>query len=427
MNVTFVLFFSFFALMMIGVPIAVSLGASAVLSILLGGMRVPLIIIAQTTFNGVNSFPLMAIPFFILAGNLMSDGGISKKLIQFVNLFMARFRGGLSLVTIGASMIFAAISGSCPATTAAIGGVMNKEMEENGYDKDFIAGTIAAGGTVGQVIPPSIPMVTYSVLAGTSVSTLFLAGVGPGLLMGLAMMIYAYFYSRKHKVPIYKQQLTLKIFFKTLGSSMWALIMPAIILGGIYAGIFTPTEAGAVAAVYGLLVGMFIYKDLKPKRIPQILVDSAVASAVIMIIMATVQTFAYVLTRAKIPQAIAEGMLSITSNKYILLFLFNIVVLIAGMFMQSSAAIALLTPILLPVLTAVGISPYLVGIIFIVNMAIGMITPPVGSCLYVATNITNISFGRVSRAAMPYVLMEVIVLFLITYVEPLSLYLAGVL
>lgn len=425
MNVTFLLFFSFFVLMMIGVPIGVSLGASAVISIILG-MRVPLIVIAQTMFNGVNSFPLMAIPFFILAGNLMSDGGISKKLIQFVNLFMSRFRGGLSMVTIGSSMIFAAISGSCPATTAAIGGVMHKEMEENGYDKDFISGTIAAGGTVGQVIPPSIPMVTYSVLAGTSVSTLFLAGIGPGLLMGISMMIYAYYYSRKHKVPKYKAVITPKIILTTMLSSMWALIMPAIILGGIYSGIFTPTEAGAVAAVYGLIVGLFVYKDLKPKRIPQVLVDSAVSSAVIMIIMATVQTFSYVLTRAKIPQAIAEGMLGITSNKYVLLALFNIIVLIAGMFMQSSAAIALLTPILLPVMTAVGISPYLVGIVFIVNMAIGMITPPVGSCLYVATNITGISFERVSKAAMPYVLMEVIALIIVTYVEPVSLFLAGV-
>lgn len=425
MNITFLLFFSFFLLMMIGVPIGVSLGASAVLSMLMG-MRVPLVVIAQTMFNGVNSFPLMAIPFFILAGNLMSDGGISRKLVDFVNLFMSRFRGGLANVTIGSSMIFAAISGSCPATTAAIGGVMHKEMENNGYDKDFIAGTIAAGGTVGQVIPPSIPMVTYSVLAGTSVSTLFLAGVGPGLLMGISMMIYAYYYARKHNVPKVKVKLTLRMVLRTMLSSLWALIMPAIILGGIYSGIFTPTEAGAVAAVYGLLVGMFVYKDLKPKRIAPILVESAVSSAVIMIIMATVQTFSYVLTRAKIPQAIADGMLSITSNKYILLFLFNIIVLIAGMFMQSSAAIALLTPILLPVLTAVGISPYLVGIVFIVNMAIGMITPPVGSCLYVATNITGIRFERVSRAAFPYVVMEVIALLIITYVEPVSLFLAGV-
>lgn len=425
MNATFILFFGFFALMMIGVPIGVSLGAAAVLSILFG-LNVPLIVVAQTMFNGVNSFPLMAIPFFILAGNLMCDGGISKKLIQFVNLFFSRFRGGLAMVSIGSSMIFAAISGSCPATTAAIGGIMVDEMEEHGYDKAFTGATVAAAGTVGQVIPPSIPMVTYSVLAGTSVSTLFLCGVGPGILMGISMMIVAYMYAKKHNVPKVKVQLSAKIVLKTLLDSLWALIMPVIILGGIYSGIFTPTEAGAVAAVYGLIVGLFIYKDLKPKNIPKVLLDSAVAAAVIMIIMATVQTFCYVLTREKIPQMIASTLLAITSNKYVLLFIFNIIVLIAGCFMQSSAAIALLTPILLPVMTAVGISPYLVGIIFIVNMGIGMITPPVGSCLYVACNISNLRFEKLVRAVVPYLIALVICLILVTYVEPISLLLAGV-
>ncbi|MEF9974214.1 MAG: TRAP transporter large permease [Clostridia bacterium] len=426
MNATLILFFGFFALIMIGVPIGVSLGASAVLSILFG-LNVPLIVVAQTMFNGVNSFPLMAIPFFILAGNLMCDGGISKRLIQFVNLFFSRFRGGLAMVSIGSSMIFAAISGSCPATTAAIGGIMVDEMEANGYDKAFTAATVAAAGTVGQVIPPSIPMVTYSVLAGTSVSTLFLCGIGPGILMGLSMMLVAYFYARKHNVPKVKMQLTAKLVLKTLLDSLWALIMPVIILGGIYSGIFTPTEAGAVAAIYGLIIGLFVYKDLKIKNVPKILVDSAVAAAVIMIIMATVQTFCYVLTREKIPQMIATALLSVTSNKYAILFIFNIIVLIAGCFMQSSAAIALLTPILLPVMTAVGISPYLVGIIFIVNMGIGMITPPVGSCLYVACNISNLSFEKLVRAVIPYILVLLICLMLVTYVEPISLLLAGVL
>ncbi|MEG1844345.1 MAG: TRAP transporter large permease, partial [Clostridia bacterium] len=282
-------------------------------------------------------------------------------------------------------------------------------------------------GTVGQVIPPSIPMVTYSVLAGTSVSTLFLCGIGPGILMGLSMMLVAYFYARKHNVPKVKMQLTAKLVLKTLLDSLWALIMPVIILGGIYSGIFTPTEAGAVAAIYGLIIGLFVYKDLKIKNVPKILVDSAVAAAVIMIIMATVQTFCYVLTREKIPQMIATALLSVTSNKYAILFIFNIIVLIAGCFMQSSAAIALLTPILLPVMTAVGISPYLVGIIFIVNMGIGMITPPVGSCLYVACNISNLSFEKLVRAVIPYILVLLICLMLVTYVEPISLLLAGVL
>ncbi|MFA7130043.1 MAG: TRAP transporter large permease [Sphaerochaeta sp.] len=422
MSTTAILFISFFLLIALSVPIGVSLGFAAILAMVLG-MNTPLVIVAQTMFGGINSFPLMAIPFFILAGDLMTAGGISKKLVDFVNLFFSRFTGGLALVSVGSSMIFAAISGSCPATTAAIGGIMVPEMEKNGYKKSFTAATVAAAGTVGQVIPPSIPMVTYSVLAGTSVSTLFLAGIGPGLLMGFSMMIVAYIYSKKNNIPKVKLKITTKILFRTILDSLWALIMPAIILGGIYSGIFTPTEAGAVAAVYGLIVGLFIYRDLKWKQVPNVITNSAISASVIMIIMATVKTFSFVLTREQIPQEIANAMLSITSNKYIILFLFNIIVIIAGFFMQSSAAIALLTPILLPILMQVGVNPYLAGIIFIVNMGIGMITPPVGSNLYVACNIANIKFENLVKAVTPYVVILLIDLLLITYVEPISMFL----
>ncbi len=421
MSTTSSLFLSFFLLMGIGVPIGVSLGCAAVLAMVIG-MNTPLVVVAQTMFTGINSFPLMAIPFFILAGNLMTAGGLSKKLVQFVNLFFSRFTGGLAMVSIGASMIFAAISGSCPATTAAIGGVMVPEMEKNGYDKAFTAATVAAAGTVGQVIPPSIPMVTYCVLAGTSVSTLFLAGIGPGILMGLSMMAVAYVHAKKHKIPRVKVTITGKLFFRTFLDSLWALIMPVIILGGIYSGIFTPTEAGAVAAVYGLIVGVFVYKDLKVHSVGGVVLDSAVASAVIMIIMATVRTFTYVLTREQIPQQIADTLLSLTQNKYVFLFLFNIIVLIAGCFLQSSAAIALLTPILLPIMLKVGVNPYLVGIIFIVNMGVGMITPPVGSCLYVACNTANIRFEPLVRAVTPYIVVLIIALLLVTYVEQISMF-----
>lgn len=422
MSTTALLFGSFFLLLAVGVPIGVSLGCAAILAVVFG-MNVPLVIVSQTLFKGIDSFPLMAIPFFILAGNLMCAGGISKKLVQFVNIFFSRFTGGLAMVTIGASMIFAAISGSCPATTAAIGGIMAPEMEKNGYDKSFTGATVAAAGTVGQVIPPSIPMVTYSVLAGTSVGTLFLCGIGPGILMGLSMMVVAYIYARKHNIPKVKVKITFKQLISIVISSLWALIMPIIILGGIYSGIFTPTEAGAVAAVYGLFVGMFVYKELKLKDIPKVICDSAVSAAVIMLIMATVITFSYVLTREQIPQKIAETLLSITTNKYAILFIFNIILLITGCFLQSSAAIALLTPILLPVMESVGISPYLVGIIFIVNMGIGMITPPVGSCLYVACNVADIKFERLVKAVIPYIIVLIIALMLVTYVEPISMFL----
>jgi C4-dicarboxylate transporter DctM subunit len=329
------------------------------------------------------------------------------------------------MVAIGASMFFAAISGSCPATTAAIGAVMVPEMEKNGYDKLFTAATVASAGTLGQIIPPSIPMVTYCVLAGTSVSKLFLTGVGPGILMGLFMMGVAYYSAVKHKIAKVKTQITFKIVITTLGTSIWAIIMPLIILGGIYSGIFTPTEAGAVAAVYGLIIGAFVYRDLKIRDIPKVICNSAVGAAVIMLIMTTVSTFGFVLTREHIPQIIAEGLLSVTRNKHVLLFLFNIIVLISGCFLQSSAAIALLTPILLPVLTSVGISPYMVGIIFIVNLGIGMITPPVGSCLYVACNVANVKIEPLVKACMPYLIVLIIALFLISYIEAIPMTLAN--
>lgn len=422
MSTTAILFISFFSLIALSVPIGVSLGFSAVLAMVFG-MNTPLVVVAQTMFGGINSFPLMAIPFFILAGDLMTAGGLSKRLVDFVNLFFSRITGGLALVAVGSSMIFAAISGSCPATTAAIGGIMVPEMEKNGYKKAFSAATVAAAGTVGQVIPPSIPMVTYSVLAGTSVSTLFLAGLGPGLLMGFSMMLVAYVYSKKNNVPKVKIEITGKLLARTLLNSIWALIMPFIILGGIYSGIFTPTEAGAVAAVYGLIVGLYIYRELTWKDVPTIITKAAISSAVIMIIMATVKTFSYVLTREQIPQQIADVLLSITTNKYIILALFNVIVIIAGFFMQSSAAIALLTPILLPILMEVGVNPYHVGIIFIVNLGIGMITPPVGSNLYVACNIANIKFEKLVQAVTPYVIALVIVLLMVTYIEPISMFL----
>ena len=412
---TALLFISFFIMILIGVPIAVALGIAALL-VIVHGIGIPLIVSSQTIFNGINSFPLMAVPFFILAGNLMGEGGISSKLIQFVNLFFARLKGGLAIVAIGASMIFAAISGSCPATTAAIGGIMVPEMKKAGYDARFSAATVAAAGTVGQVIPPSIPMVTYCVLANTSVGTLFLAGVGPAI-----MMIIAYIYAVKHGVPRIKTKISGSEFLHTLLDSIPALLMPVIILGGIYSGVFTPTESGAIACVYSIIAGMFIYKELKVKDLKKVFAKSAVSAAVIMMIMGTVSLFSFILTRQRIPQAIAETLLGITSNKYILLFLFNIILLIAGCFLNSSAAIALLTPILLPVLTGVGIDPYHIGIIFIVNMGIGMITPPVGTCLYVATNISKLKFEEIVQGVLPYLAGLLIAMLAVTYIEPISL------
>jgi len=416
-----VLFISFFLMIFMGVPIAACLGLASLLAVGTSGMNINLIFSAEAMFSGISSYQLMAIPFFILCGNLMGDGGLSKRLVSFINLFFSRFKGGLAFVTIASSMFFAAISGSSPATTAAIGSIMVPEMEKSGYNKKFAAATAAAGGTVGQVIPPSIGMVTYCVLAEISIGKMFVAGIGPGILMGALMMLYAMYYAIKNNVPIVKQKITFKSVFTTFMGSIWALIMPAIILGGIYSGTFTPTEAGAIASIYGLICGKYVYKSLDWKKVPSILVNTAVASSVIMLILGSVKTFSFVLTRGHIPEMIATGLLTITDNKYMLLLLFNIVVLFAGMFLNAVSAIALLTPIMLPIMTSVGVNPYLLGIILIVNLGIGMITPPVGNCLYVACNLGNIKFEELAKACFPYVIVLSIGLMMITFFEFISL------
>ena len=416
------LFGTFAVLLLIGTPIAASLGLAAVVTIIMGGIRMNMVVVAQTLFAGMTSYQLMAIPLFILCGNLMGDGGLSKRLVDFINLFFRRFKGGMAYVTIAASAFFAAISGSSPATTAAIGGIMAPEMQKNGYDEDFSLATAAAAGTLGQIIPPSVGMVSYAVLAEVSVGTLFLTGFGPGLLMTVLMMAYAHMYVKKHNITVQAEKVTAKEAVSTFFGSIWALIMPLIILGGIYSGLFTPTESGAIACVYGLVCGKWIYRNLKWSDIPRILVNTAVGAGTIMLVLGSVQCFSVVLTRGHIPQIVADAMLSVTTNKYVLLLLFNILLLFAGMFLNAVSAIALFTPILLPVLKSVGVDPYLVGIIMIVNLGIGMITPPVGNCLYVACGMSKkMTFEQISKACMPYIIALAIALLLITYVEPIAM------
>lgn len=408
------LFGSFALLLIIGVPISFALGIAAVIALAIG-TATPLVIGVQMMFSAVDSFPMMAIPFFLLAGNVMSKGGISRRLINFASVVVGRFTGGLSLVAIFASMFFAAISGSSPATTAAIGSIMVPEMEKNGYDKDFSSAVVAAAGTVGVIIPPSIPMVLYAVIAGVSIGEMFLSGFGPGILMGLVMMFISHSISKKKG---YKgdDSVATKQIFRILLDSFWALLMPAIILGGIYGGIFTPTEAAAVAVVYGLIVGFFIYKELKIADLPDILFDSAVGTATIMLLIATANLFGWILVSQQIPQRIAAGMLGVTSNPYILLLIFNVILLIVGTFLNTTAAVVLLTPILVPVLTSVGIDPVFAGIVMIVNLAVGMITPPVGLCLFVGCNIGGISIEQMTKSIMPFLLGLIATILMITYI-----------
>ena len=406
------------------VPIALSLGISTLGVFATQFPSMPMANnLAQAMITSADSFPLMAIPFFMLVGTLMEKTGIARRLVDIASILTGDTPGGLGMAAIVASMFFAAISGSSPATTAAIGGIMTPEMQKNGYDEDFSLATAAAAGTLGQIIPPSVGMVSYAVLAEVSVGTLFLTGFGPGILMAIFMLIYAYIYVKKNpNIKMNGQKVTAKEAATVFLQSIWALVMPVIILGGIYSGIFTPTESGAIASVYGLICGRYIYKTLEWKNLPKILVNTAVGAGTIMLILGSVQTFSVVLTRGHIPQILSEALLSVTTNKYILLLMFNILLLIAGMFLNAVSAIALFTPILLPIMTSVGVNPYLMGIVMIVNLGIGMITPPVGNCLYVACGMSKrLSFEQISKACIPYIVMLMIALLLITYVEPISM------
>jgi C4-dicarboxylate transporter DctM subunit len=419
------LFGVFALLLVIGVPIAIALGMAAFASIWTF-TTVDMSIAPQVMFKAVNSFPMMAIPFFILAGNVMSSGGISERLVKFASSLVGSLTGGLAHITVLASMFFAAISGSSPATTAAIGSVMVPAMTERGYDKNFATAVAAAAGTVGVVIPPSIPMVLYAVLAGVSIGRLFLAGFGPGILMGLSMMAVVYFISKREGY-VGTGKFSFRDLLVSFKDSFFALLMPIIILGGIYGGIFTPTEAAAVAVVYGVIVGFFVYRELKIKDIPDILYKSAVGTAVIMFLISGANLFGWFLVREMIPQSIAAAMVAVTDNPYVIIFLINILLLILGTFLNTTAAIVLVTPILLPVLLQVGIDPLFMGAVMVVNLAVGMITPPVGLCLFVACNISNITLDAITKSVLPLLLVLIVCIFLISYIPGIVMFLPNLL
>ncbi|WP_017381098.1 TRAP transporter large permease [Paenisporosarcina sp. TG-14] len=417
------LFVLLIVLFLINVPIAVALGLASALIFFIDG-NVSLIVIMQRMFNSVDSFPLMAIPFFILAGKLMESGGISRRLIHLANVIFGRIKGGLAIVSIVACAFFAAISGSAAATTAAVGGLLIPAMVKKGYDKSFSTAVQAAGGTIGVMIPPSVPLVLYGVTAGVSVSSLFIAGILPGLLVVGSLIILVYVISL---IKGYGggEKFDFKDFFKALADSIFALLMPVIILGGIYGGIFTPTEAAVVAVVYGLIVGVVFYREIKIKDLMEIFSSSVVITAVIMFIIAGASVFGYFLTRQRIPAELTEAMLGVTTNWIIALLIINAILLICGAFLETSAAIIILTPILVPIVSALGIDLVHFGIIMIVNLAIGFITPPVGINLFVAANIAGTKFESLMKAIVPFIVIMVIDVIIISFVPSISLFLVG--
>ena len=415
------LFGLLFLLMFLGVPVSVSLGASTLItSYFFADMD--MIGIVSHVFDGLNKYSLMAIPMFIMAGSFLSKGGSAKRIINFAQSIVGHLPGGLPISAIFAAMIFAAVSGSSPATVAAIGSVMFAAIKEAGYPVGYSVGTIAVSGSLGILIPPSIVFIVYGVTADLSIGKLFMAGVIPGLLIGFMLMAYTYYGAvrlgfKKGTPASFKERL---LKFK---EAFWALMLIVLVIGGIYGGLFTPTEAGAASAVYAFVVSVFIYKDLKLKDVYPIIVESALTSAMIFFVIANAMIFAHFLTDETIPQQITKMIMDANVGPVMFLVIVNILLLLMGQFMEPSSIVMITVPLLLPLIYALGIDPIHFGVILVINMEIGMITPPVGLNLFVAAGMTGLSMKDVVMAALPWVIVLFIGLLLITYVPIISLWL----
>ncbi len=419
-----VLFGYFILACAVGIPIAISLGL-ATLATIICAETVPVLYMAQTAFNSVDSFPIMAIPFFIAAGVFMGAGGLSERLLALADEMLGGLHGGMALATVATCMFFGAISGSGPATVAAIGALTIPAMVDRGYDKVFAASLVAAAGAIGVMIPPSNPFVVYGVSAQVSIGDLFIGGIIPGLLTGIVLMVYAYFVSRARNWRGEQRKRTPLTLAKAFWNAKWALMVPIIVLGGIYGGLMTPTEAAAVAALYGLLVGVFVYKEINFKKMLECCIEACSTSSIIIVLMAMATMFGYIMTLEDVPGTIARSILALTENKFLILLLINVLLIIVGTFMEALAAIVILTPILLPVVTGVGVSPLHFGIVMVVNLAIGFVTPPVGVNLFVASGVAQAKLAHLSRSALPMIGLMLLVLMLVTYIPEISLFLVG--
>ncbi|WP_214613503.1 TRAP transporter large permease [Zobellia barbeyronii] len=392
-------------------PIAFALGLSCLSYILVKG--IPLIIIPMKMYSGIDVFVLLSVPGFIMAGNLMNQGGLTEKIITFCNHLLGHIRGGLALVNIGASMLFAGISGTAISDTASMGSIMIPAMKKEGYDTGFSCAVTAASSTIGPIIPPSVPMIIAATLSGLSVGKLFLAGALPGLLLGIGLLITAYVISRKRNYPKHARS-TLKQVTLGFVDTFWSLLMTFIILYGIIGGLFTPTEASIIAVVYALIIGKFVYKKLNFKNIQVVFLDSMKTSASLMVLVGFANLFGYILITEQIPQSISSEILGFTDNKYVVLLLINLLLIVVGTFMETVAALLILFPILLKVALAVDVDPVHFAVIAVLNLIIGLTTPPVGVCLFVASSIGKISIGEVSKAGLPFLLVSFVVLILVT-------------
>ncbi len=417
-----VLVSAFLFLLALGVPISFSIGISSLLTMLISIPSLPSVTtIAQRTATGLDSFALLAIPFFIFAGQLMNSGGIARRLIDFAKVIVGRFPGGLAFVNILAAMFFGAISGSAVAAASAIGGFMTPVMEKEGYDKSFSAAVNITSATTGLIIPPSNVLIVYSLASGgVSIAALFLAGYIPGIILGLSLMIVAFIHAKKNNYKV-NIDITFNESIKKLLDAIPSLLLIVIVIGGIVAGYFTATEASAVAVLYAFILSVFVYKEIKFKDLPDILLSSASTTAIVMLLVGTSMAMSWVMAYENIPQNVAEALLALSSNKIVILIIINIILLFIGTFMDMTPAVLIFTPIFLPVVMQLGIDPIHFGIVMVMNLSVGLCTPPVGSVLFVGCSVADLPITKVIRPLIPMFIAMFIALLLVTYIPELSM------
>jgi|AntDeeMinimDraft_5_1070356.scaffolds.fasta_scaffold04146_3 tripartite ATP-independent transporter DctM subunit len=409
-------------LLLLGVPVAFSLLLSSMTLILYRGTT-PIIVIAQRMSNALDNFPLLAIPLFILAAEIMNSSGATEKIFNLAKAMVGHLTGGLAHVNVLASMLFSGMSGSAVADASGLGMIEIKAMSDDGYSLPFSAAVTAASSTIGPIIPPSVPMVVYGVVSGTSIGALFIAGAAPGVIMGLAMMIVIYFIAKNREINIKRDRISSSKFIKILLDSLPSMFLPVIILGGIWGGIFSPTEAAAVAVVYSLLLGIFIHKEIKIKEIPSIFLTAGYSTATIMLIVAAANLYGWLISIEQIPQIVQQGLLSVSQNPIIVMFLINIILLIMGMFMELIAIITIAVPVFLPLVTNLGIDPVFFGVIAVLNLMIGLLTPPFGLNIFIMQRVTGVPFWDIIKEAVPFIFILIGTLILLVLFPQIVMFL----